>query len=166
MPFSRVVSGQKNIWEQPVPNIITLIEEFVLSSLLHKRVFLPRISKAELIMLGLAILLGVTGYIFAAVALYGYLGESFPPGEAALISCAVAFATAIILTLIWHALQSRRKLDLERARNEIKADFGLLLKNIQDTLDEPIRENPKISVALAALSGFFAVDQHHHHNHG
>jgi hypothetical protein len=124
--------------------------ELIVTAILDEKLFLPRRSGAERAFFALSALLAGIGAVFMALALDKYLEEVYSPGTAALL-CGAA---GLVLSLA-AALLARRRAPPARAASE--DDIRVLVEALASDLEQPVRENPKTAMAIAAAAGFFAA---------
>lgn len=137
--------------------LLAVVEELLVATIISEKVLLPRKTKMDWALMALSILLGCMGIILSALALNLLLGESYSPGEAALISAAVIFIAALLVTAARYRFCQKKASNVSTARHEIEKNIRNLLEDICGELDGPVRENPKTAVALAALAGFITA---------
>jgi hypothetical protein len=138
-----------------MPDISPVIEALV-TSMLERSVVSSRTAKTERVLLVFAALCAGTGVFFLALALYQYLESLFAPPVAALASAAAVFATAVLAVLLREYIGKKAPAH-KPARDEFSENIHALITSLYHELEEPIRENPKMSVAIAALAGLFAA---------
>lgn len=142
--------------------IASVIEKLLLAAVVNEKVWTPRRNRADWALAALFALLAGAGTVFLLLALDRYLGGVYPPYIAALLCTAALFIAAFITAAV---LAARRT--SARKRNVINDTRGALAENIHTMLDavyveleNPVRENPKTSVLLATLAGFFLANHH------
>jgi hypothetical protein len=140
-----------------MPDMISVIEAIVASMLAGRRPLMSTASKAEWALLIFAALCAGAGIFFLAIALYQSLERLFIPPVAALISAAVVFAAAILAILLREFIKFKETSGHKPAHDELNQNIHTLMTSLYHELEEPIRENPKMSVAVAALAGLFAA---------
>jgi hypothetical protein len=104
-------------------------------------------------------IVGCLALVFFSIAGYGLLLERFPMPAAAGITGAVIALLAIAIGLIGYY-----KLGYKPKKPAIATD-GSFIDNVENTLksllggfEEPIKDNPKMALLMAALAGFAAGD--------
>jgi hypothetical protein len=131
--------------------IISLIEPLIAA------MFVKRTGKTEWALLILAVLCGGMGLFFLALGLYRYLENFYAAHIAALISSLLVFAVAALAMGLRKVLLSKRISSHKSVHDELTENIHVLVTGLFDELEVPIRENPKTSVALAALAGLLAA---------
>jgi hypothetical protein len=118
-------------------------------------------------------LLAIAGFLFAAaavfllIALYAWaLGSFAPPLAALLTGLAAVFTGGIACAAGGHAMKAKAepapKADLQDLGLDKLDDAVMAVADIlAEHLEQPIRENPKTSVALASLAGYLAAEKMH-----
>jgi hypothetical protein len=140
-----------------MPDITSIIETLIVNAFMSKQASAPRINKLEWALLILCILCVATGIFFLDVALYQYLESLYTPYIAALISSALVFAAALVAIIINAFLHRKKATNHSSAQDELSEHIHTLIKGVYTELEDPIRENPKTSVIVAALAGLFAA---------
>lgn len=140
-----------------MPDISSVIEALVTAMLVERRALTSRTAKMELALLILAALCAGTGVFFLVLALYQYLGALFAPPAAAFVAAAAVFAAAVLAVLLKEFIRFKRVSGHKPVHDELSENIHALITNLYHELEEPIRENPKMSVAVAALAGLFAA---------
>lgn len=145
---------------------IPLMKQLVLEGLMHAPVpRLPRISLTGIAFMMCGVVLGVMSVAILFIAEYLYLTTLYSAPLAALgVAC-----TALALTLLSCATgmlimsdkRNRRARFVSQAQSQpdIAKTVSALIDSIAEELEDPIRDNPKIAVAIAGLAGFLAGDQ-------
>ena len=99
-------------------------------------------------------------FVFFAIAGYGWLLQSYPMHVAASITgCGIALFS-IFIGVFGHYRVNRKPI-----KKPTIATDGSFLDNVENTLkslmggfEEPIKDNPKMALLMAALAGFAAGD--------
>lgn len=121
----------------------------------------PLVSKAAVV---LGLLMTVTfllGIVYGMIALNGYLASVFVPAVAALITAAAALGMCCVFGLL---LALHISIEKRRAAVQVKEIKDNALDRLNATLeklDEPVANNPHLSVALAGLAGYVAGEKMH-----
>lgn len=136
--------------------ITSAIEALITSTFVNK-VFMLRINKTKWILLAFCILCISIAIFFLALALYQYLVSLYAPYIAALISSALIFTAAIAAIILNAFLQRKNAVSHQSAQDEFSENIHVLIREICNELEVPIRENPKTSVIIAALTGLVAA---------
>ncbi len=109
---------------------------------------------------GLAGAVGGLGLVYFSIAGYSFLQERFTVPEAAAITGAVIMLAAVIIAFCGY-------LRLENKKAIRKPGYdGNFIDTVEDTLksfmsglEEPVKDNPKMALLMAALAGFAAGDK-------
>jgi hypothetical protein len=140
-----------------MPGITSVIEALITSTFVNKQIFMLRANKTEWVLLAFCTLCAGAGIFFLVLALYQYLGGLYAPYLAALISSALVFATALVTVMLKTALHYKKPPNPQSAQDEFSENIHALIKDICRELEDPVRENPKTSVAIAAIAGLLAA---------
>ena len=134
----------------------SIVEAVITSSLLKKRSSAPPVNPLEWLLIAFCCFCAVAGFVFIMIALYKYLQELYMPSMAAFFSSLTVFGAALIAMMIRAASLRLKKPPVQKTDSDgIKDDIYVLIKDILGDLEDPVRENPKTAVALAALAGLF-----------
>ncbi len=105
--------------------------------------------------------IGCLALVFFAIAGYGLLLESFTMPVAAAITGAVIAMLSIAVGTTGYVRMQKKKIVKKPSFQE-----GGILDNIEGTVksllegfEEPVKDNPKLALLVAALAGFAAGDQ-------
>ena len=104
---------------------------------------------------------GALALVFFSIAGYGYLLESFAmPVAAGITGGGIAVLSFAIGTVGYY------RINRKPARKPHIATDGSFIDNVENTVkslignfEEPIKDNPKMALLMAALAGFAAGDQ-------
>lgn len=105
--------------------------------------------------------IGLIGVVFFSIAGYGFLAEQFSAPIAAAITGAVLMGLSGAVALTGYLCFKKGK----PVKSAMKEGNGLIdtientLQAFTDGLEEPVRDNPKMAMLLAALAGFAAGDK-------
>lgn len=104
---------------------------------------------------------GLIGVVFFSIAGYGFLSESFSSPVAASITGGVLMAISAMIALTGYLCFKKGK----AVKAAVKDGNGIMdtientLQSFMGGLEEPVRDNPKMAMLLAALAGFAAGDR-------
>lgn len=135
---------------------LALIEQLVIDRVLSNGVPFTGKSKAGLglvVLSGLFLLLG-TGFIIWGS--YLWLSYHYTRDIAALVTGLVIFCLSILMALGAYALLKFRERNFQKIKADVANSFRALLETADEELTGPLRENPKMAVLIASLSGFLA----------
>jgi hypothetical protein len=139
-----------------MPAIAAIIEALIANFFMHKPPSVVRKSKLEWALLGLASLCMSICVFFLVLALYEYLTLLYAPYIAALITAGGLFVPGVIALLVRATISRKENLPPPQSLHDQLSDkIHIILKEICDELEGPIKDNPKIAVLLAALAGLF-----------
>lgn len=140
--------------------IMATVEDLIVEAVVGGKALLPHINKAEWALLATSALFAVTGVFFLALSLNRYFENIYAPDKAALVSAVVVFTGALLAMMLRALLRLRKESNIESSRKEIRDNIHVLIRDVCTELEDPVRENPKTAVAVAALAGFLAVNNH------
>ena len=133
-------------------DIASILEELVMSMVAEKKSFF-RINKAGIALLLFSILLAVIGVVFSVLALDKYLERTYPPDIAAIGSAIVIFAVSFLAIILRRFTGPKKQLPQRPPANGQDGNPYELIKEICNEFEDPIRENPKMAVLMAAAAG-------------
>ncbi len=119
----------------------------------------PRINKTAWALRGVSVLLAGAGIIFLVMALNQYLETIYAPGMAALASAVLVLAGALMVEMLRSLLQHKTDTPSFAEQDNLKNNLHDLIQTISNELEDPVKENPKTAVILAALAGFFMANR-------
>lgn len=120
-----------------------------------------RSTRAEVLLLLAAMLLGMAGVVFGILALYWGLAEHFSAPKAALIAAGVVLLLAGMAASTAALIARRRKIRPPHYIPEVAQALETSLVEIGRELEEPIRDNPGTALLLAGLAGFLSGKRLH-----
>lgn len=116
-------------------------------------------SKAGLGLMSLTLLLAGAAVIFFLYATYIWLSQNFPPSTAAYYAGGITLAAAALTSLAGYGLSQYRQYRIRQIKREVRETVQEALTIVTDELEDPVKDNPKTSVALAAFAGYVAGDR-------
>ena len=138
----------------------TILYDLLIPMIVSKRTVLPHRNKIAFILTILMIPLMGISTLFTAFALYQYLLNTLSPSIAALLTGLLGLMlTLIVGILVWH-LSYKSQTAAPVPYMELGKNVQFILKTVCDELEEPVRQNPKMAVAIAVLAGFLSVNDH------
>ena len=140
-----------------MPDITPVIKTIVAGLLAGGRPQMTSASKMEWALLAFIVLCVSVDVFLLAFALYQYLTSLFPAPAAALICAAAFLAAALLAVLLRKLITSEKTRGPTSAEDELKEKIHILIAGLFNELEEPIRENPKTSMAVAALAGLLTA---------
>lgn len=98
--------------------------------------------------------LAVIALICLAAAFSYWLRQQYTPDVAALVAGLGMLALALLVAAVGYAVSVIRKNKIEAVTDEIKNKVLHALESVADEMEDPIRDHPKSSVAIATLAGY------------
>lgn len=139
-------------------DIASVVEELVIASLFSEKAAVPRKSMADWALMAMSALLAGAGILFLILSLNRYLEEIYTPKISAFAMAGCLFLMAFIPVLGMRYLRARRVAPVRSARHPLADNLRLLIEAVCVELEEPVKDNPKAAVALAAFAGFLATN--------
>lgn len=140
-----------------MPGLADVLEELVVAALMKERESAPRRSGAAWLLMGASVLLSAIGALLLLYALDRFFESLYSPDLAAAITAACVFAIAGSMALSARLFCRRPVSRHGDARGAVGQDIHRLIADVLAELEDPIRDNPKTAVLLAALAGFVAT---------
>lgn len=104
--------------------------------------------------------IGFVAFMFFTVAGYGILLESQSmPVAAAITGAAVLSIAAAIGGFGYFRMNNRKPVRKSMAEGNLIDSIESTAKSLLSGIEDPVRDNPKMAMVLAALAGFAAADQ-------
>ena len=141
------------------PVLLSLAERYFLQKLVSGDFPFSRTSRTASWLRLAAGLLGMVGTGFLVVAMYYWLDAHYTPEVAALIAAASVFALALLAAGIAGLIAIERRSRLMAMKAEVKKNLAAVFETLDTELGQPVRENPALSVGLAALAGYVLADR-------
>ncbi len=99
-------------------------------------------------------ILAVIALICMAAAFSYWLRQQYAPDVAAMVAGLSMLALALLVAAAGYAVSVIRKNKIEAVTDEIKNKVLNALESVADEMEDPIRDHPKSSVAIATLAGY------------
>lgn len=117
-------------------------------------------TSQELAYYALAGIVSVIGFVFLAMASYTALLAMVTAPIAAAIVGAVCFALSGVIAL-WghHVVKSKGAIRKPAMDGSFIDSIESGIKSVIEGFEDPVRDNPKMALLMAALAGFAAGDQ-------
>jgi energy-converting hydrogenase Eha subunit E len=104
-----------------------------------------------LFLCGIFICLGLVFLIYGA---YLYMLTLYSPQVTAVMTGILSIAIALVMLGFVYLVTKYRSLKAQKTRLKILEGIKSTLSSLDDEVGDPIRNHPKLSVTIAALSGF------------
>lgn len=111
-------------------------------------------DKTLQIIYGFAAVLVLVSVMFMILALSYWLKQNYEPDVAAIVTGGVVLSLALLVTAVGYAYSVIRKSKIHAVGDELKDKVFKAIEDISEELEDPIRDYPKSSVALATLAGY------------
>lgn len=136
-----------------------VIGQMVVERLREKKPAWLEIGKGGLALAALSGILALAGIGFLSAALYLGLKTAMPPWQAAAAAGAILSGLAGLGGWAVARMIGRRRLIRanHHADEEIRDLLAALAEEMEESIEEPIRHNPKTAALLAGLAGFMAA---------
>ncbi len=94
------------------------------------------------------------GFVFLIYGAYLYMLTLYSPQFTALMTGILSLAIALVIFGFVYLVTKYRYLKAQKTRLKILEGLQSTLSSLDDEVGEPIRNHPKLSVIIAAISGF------------
>lgn len=109
---------------------------------------------------GLAGAVAGVGFVFLSIAAYTELQNSFSaPLAAAMVGGGIIFISLLIGLWGYLAAEDRKIMRKKPYDGNFIDTVEDTLKSLMDGIEEPVKDNPKMALLMAALAGFAAGDK-------
>lgn len=106
--------------------------------------------------------IGIIGVVFLSIAIYGVLLDSFTMPVAATITGVGILVLSGLLVLIGKkAAGELDKRSLRQEAQQVDVVISQLMDAVIGEIEDPVRENPKMALALAGLAGLMVGGRIH-----
>lgn len=138
--------------------IPSTVESLLAVALIGKGLLLSRRkSRVDEALALLAILLCGAGVFLSILGLTRFLETLYRPDMAAVLAAVCVFAFAALATLIKRIKDTYGQHTLKHAGSDIEKSLRGVIETIHEEVNEPIRDNPKMAILIAAIAGFAAT---------
>ncbi len=141
--------------------VLKLVENYIVQRVMSNHAPLTHANKISMILPFLIGIMGLIGLVFCFTGFYIWLVTFMPLYSALSIMGGVFFVMALIFSMaliIFNRMKARKmRLARQQFLNDITLGVQLLENEISNI--EFIQDNPKSSVSLAAILGYFAMTQ-------
>lgn len=115
----------------------------------------PRKSdRTQQIIFGFAGVLALVSVVYLIVALSYWLKMQYSPDVAALATAGITLSFAILVAAAGYTITVIRKTKVEAVTDELRDKVMQVISAVSEEMEDPIRDHPKSSVALATLAGY------------
>ena len=137
----------------------SVIEQLLLAAVTGEKAMMPRRNRMDWVITALSVLLAVSGLFFLMLALDRYLEKIYPLYIAALVCGGVLISMALLATGLTHCCRARRITPTNHTQDILVKNITSLMEGAFAELEVPVQENPKTSMLLAAVAGFFMANR-------
>lgn len=134
--------------------VLVLAERFIIGKIIQAPLIMPDRSPVGHLLILAAAIFALTGAGFMLFSAHLWLNDHYRPDLAAAMMGLAAFLMATLAALSAGMFFYFRYRMIRKIKSEIDRTVHDIAGLIDDFLSDPVRENPKTSVTLAALAGF------------
>ena len=117
----------------------------------------PSKNRVVQCLLALSVLLGTVSFVFFMIALNTWLQLSYSKEASALVTALVSLGTALVIALCAAAGSIYRQARMMRIKQVVRRNAMNFFKSAAKEMDDPIRNHPGLSAALATIVGFLVA---------
>jgi hypothetical protein len=134
------------------------IENFLVDNLLNARQSRTntRGGTGIFLLCGVFVCLGLGFIIYGAHLSFT---DQYSPQAAATMTGILSLSFAILIAGFVYAVGKYQDLQMQKSRLKIFENAKVFLSSLDDEIGDPIRNHPKASIAIAALTGFLLEDR-------
>lgn len=133
---------------------LALAEKLFSAGMATGNVVQPPKSRMVQGFLFLAMMLGIVSFVFFMIALNAWLQTGYSKEAAALMTALASLASAVVVGLSVFAASLYRQMRMLRIKRIVKKNATNFFQSAARELDDPIRDHPGLSAAVATIVGF------------
>jgi hypothetical protein len=132
-------------------------ESILAVAMIGKGLLSRRKSRMDEVLTVLSILLCGAGIFLCILGLVRFLETLYRPDMAAILTAAAVFAVALLVVLAKKIKNAYGRHSLRNTGSDIEKSFRGMIEPVLQEINEPIRDNPKMAMLIAAIAGFVAT---------
>jgi len=132
-------------------------ESILAVALIGKGLLSRRKSRVDEGLTVISILLCGAGIVLCILALERFLETLYRPDIAAILTAAAVFSTALLAVLAKQVRNTYGRHAIKNAGSDIEKSLRGMVEPVLQEINEPIRDNPKMAILIAAIAGFAAI---------
>jgi hypothetical protein len=134
--------------------LLPLAEQLLMMGALNTQLPKARPDKTQQVIYGFAGVLALVAVIFMILAMSYWLKEQYSPDVAALGTAGITLTFSLLVAACGYTYSVLRKSKIHAVGDELKDKIMSALEAMSEEMEDPIRDHPKSSVALATLAGY------------
>lgn len=134
--------------------LLPVAEHLLMMGVLGGQVQPRKVDRAQQIIFGFAGVLTLVALLYLIVAVSYWLRAQYTPDVAALATAGIILCFALLVTAAGYAYAVIRKSKIDAVADEMKNKVMHVLETMSEEMEDPIRNYPKSSVAIATLAGY------------
>jgi hypothetical protein len=141
---------------------LKIAEKMFVDRMISKHSPVTHKSKVGLFAFALSGLLFLTGLGMLLYASYIWFNLTYTPILASMMLGAMLISTAIIICVLMCLITSYQRRKVIKMRTDITDDITAVIGMFENEIDvtQPLKDNPKTTIAIAALAGFIVADKY------
>jgi|GEM_PF-4286857 len=133
--------------------LFTVVEEILITRIISRKEFFPRKVMMDLGLNTLSIMMFLAGIFFLITSLNQYLNSLYSDNIASLILSVILLSIAFFIIFFVNFKKHEKAPNDELSRS----DLYTLIETICNEFEEPIKNNPKLSMTITMIAGFIAA---------
>ncbi len=134
--------------------LLPMAEQLLMMGAIGGQMQPRRQDKTGLAIFGFSAVLGVVSMVYLIIAMSYWLKTQYTPEVAALVTAGTVLSLALLVAACGYAYNVARKSKVEAVTDELKIKVIKAIEAVSEEMEDPIRNYPKSSVALATLAGY------------
>jgi len=139
--------------EKLMTSILPMVQQMIIGNLVGRK-NIPDTSYVTLALRGLSFILLLAGLFLVIYSEYIWLGTFLPLHFSALLTAVTVLAASWAIASASGIFKYQKMIQPSSSPLDIEAILKNLLSCLDEDLEDVIRSNPKLSVALSTLGGF------------
>ncbi len=142
-----------------MPSALQLIERLMIDKLFSAPAPLSGLEKTKQFLCLLSASFLAMGFVFLVYGAHTWLSAYYSDAFAAIITGLVSLALSVVIAIMHFAAIRYHKARIRTFRKTITDEIMSSISILENELGDPIRENPKTSLIIASVLGFWIEDQ-------
>lgn len=138
---------------------LELIEKTVIQQIFSAPAPLGSLQKAGQFLCAVSLAFLVIGMVFLTYGVHAWLSAQYSNDIAILITGALSLAISAVIAIALLVATFYHKIRIRRYQKKMTDKIKSLLSTVENEFGDPVRENPKTALMIAAIVGFLAEDQ-------
>ncbi len=145
-------------------SVLQLIEKTVVENLFSASAPFSGLEKVGQFLCVLSAVIMVVGFIFLIYGAHTWLSIQYSKDTASFFTGAICIALSTVISSALLAATYYNKISVRKYQKKMTDKIESFLSTFEDEFGDPIRENPKTALMIAAIVGFLAKDRLFEHH--